>query len=259
MFPLWDRLLVAILAQAEQAPIYNAINQDLTILGHENRTVQAIAVGIFACPSDPDSGIPRAGFFHEANPFPTPLSDLASVSFTSYTGMMGSVYTTALPDWGRDCRVDPIQVARTNGCINDLSPLTTASVTDGLDSTILVAERSTTVLRGLNTTSEPRASETAGWWFAGESGHTLMDARFPPNIHRKGSPLNQGSWASTASSQHPAGVNALFGDGSVRFIKETIDSTPLNPQTGYTVSEVPGVWQKLATRNGGEVISADSY
>jgi hypothetical protein len=39
-------------------------------------------------------------------------------------------------------------------------------------------------------------------------------------------------------------VNFLFGDGSVRFIKNSI-SKP--------------VYGSLATRNGGEVISSDSY
>lgn len=47
-----------------------------------------------------------------------------------------------------------------------------------------------------------------------------------------------------ASSKHPGGTNLLFGDGSVRFIKDSISL-----QT----------YQALGTRNGGEVISSDSY
>jgi len=43
-----------------------------------------------------------------------------------------------------------------------------------------------------------------------------------------------------ARSNHVGGVNALFGDGSVRFVKETIK---------------PEVWQWLSTRAGGEVAS----
>ena len=46
------------------------------------------------------------------------------------------------------------------------------------------------------------------------------------------------------SSYHPGGVNLLFGDGSVHFIK---DSVALN------------IWRALSTRNGGEVISSDQY
>jgi prepilin-type processing-associated H-X9-DG protein len=50
--------------------------------------------------------------------------------------------------------------------------------------------------------------------------------------------------AITATSNHPGGVNVGFGDGSVKFIKDTISY-----QT----------WWGLGTRMGGEVISADSY
>ena len=47
-----------------------------------------------------------------------------------------------------------------------------------------------------------------------------------------------------ASSNHPGGVNALFADGSVHFIKNSV-----NPVT----------WYGLGTIAGGEVISSDSY
>ena len=47
-----------------------------------------------------------------------------------------------------------------------------------------------------------------------------------------------------ASSLHPGGVNALFADGSVRFIKNSIS---------------PVTWTALGTIAGGEVISADQY
>jgi prepilin-type processing-associated H-X9-DG protein len=50
--------------------------------------------------------------------------------------------------------------------------------------------------------------------------------------------------AITARSYHPGGVNALFGDGSVKFIKSTVNGT---------------VWRSLGTVAGGEVLSADSY
>lgn len=50
--------------------------------------------------------------------------------------------------------------------------------------------------------------------------------------------------ALTARSFHPGGVNALFVDGSVKFIKDSVNLT---------------TWQALGSVNGGEVISADSY
>ena len=50
--------------------------------------------------------------------------------------------------------------------------------------------------------------------------------------------------AVTSRSYHPGGVNVLFGDGSVRFIKNSI-----NWQT----------WRALGSVGGGEVISADAF
>jgi prepilin-type N-terminal cleavage/methylation domain-containing protein/prepilin-type processing-associated H-X9-DG protein len=50
--------------------------------------------------------------------------------------------------------------------------------------------------------------------------------------------------AVTARSFHPGGVNALFGDGSVHFVKSTI--------AGLT-------WRALGSVNGGEIVSSDSY
>jgi prepilin-type N-terminal cleavage/methylation domain-containing protein/prepilin-type processing-associated H-X9-DG protein len=46
------------------------------------------------------------------------------------------------------------------------------------------------------------------------------------------------------SSNHPGGVNICFADGSVRFVKSTV-----NLQT----------WWALGTRGGNEVVSSDSY
>jgi prepilin-type processing-associated H-X9-DG protein len=50
--------------------------------------------------------------------------------------------------------------------------------------------------------------------------------------------------AINARSYHPGGVNTLFGDGGVRFVKGTVDGM---------------VWRALGTVAGGEVVSGESF
>jgi len=47
-----------------------------------------------------------------------------------------------------------------------------------------------------------------------------------------------------ARSSHPGGANVLLGDGSVKFMKDSVSLQ---------------AWRGLGTRNGGEVISADAF
>jgi prepilin-type processing-associated H-X9-DG protein len=54
---------------------------------------------------------------------------------------------------------------------------------------------------------------------------------------------NDATFANT-SSHHPGGVNVLMADGSVRFVKNSINQA---------------TWWALGTRGNGEIISSDSY
>lgn len=47
-----------------------------------------------------------------------------------------------------------------------------------------------------------------------------------------------------ATSNHPGGVNVLFGDGSVHWVKDSVS---------------PVIWRGLGTIAGGEVLSANQY
>jgi prepilin-type processing-associated H-X9-DG protein len=50
--------------------------------------------------------------------------------------------------------------------------------------------------------------------------------------------------ATTANSRHAGGVNAAMADGSVKFVKSTVNVL---------------TWRALGTRNGAEIVSADAY
>jgi prepilin-type N-terminal cleavage/methylation domain-containing protein/prepilin-type processing-associated H-X9-DG protein len=95
-----------------------------------------------------------------------------------------------------------------------------AQITDGASQTIFVGE-------------DPDAIN-AMW----VSGHNIFDQFMPINARP---PVEHGE---ELTSQHPGGVNALFVDGSVHFLKNSTDVVPL---------------AALCTRAFGEVISSDNY
>jgi prepilin-type N-terminal cleavage/methylation domain-containing protein/prepilin-type processing-associated H-X9-DG protein len=104
--------------------------------------------------------------------------------------------------------------------------------------------------QGLSTMTAPPLTSREGMsWVMGEMCCTLYNHIAPPNSFSCAAPNYPGNMANMAmqvppSSRHPGGVNMMMGDGSCRFARNSI-----NVQ----------IWQGLGTRNGGEVISSDSY
>jgi len=85
------------------------------------------------------------------------------------------------------------------------------------------------------------------WWASGESAtysHTQLPNRSSCYYPDFGQPQAAAVNVIAASSRHPGGVNVAFGDGSVHFIKSSVS---------------PQAWYAIATVNGGEVVSSDSY
>ena len=85
------------------------------------------------------------------------------------------------------------------------------------------------------------------WWISAQSStysHTQTPNRKSCYYQGTGQPGAAVVNALTASSRHPGGVNTVFGDGSVKFIKSTVNAM---------------AWYALATPNGGEVVSSDAY
>jgi prepilin-type N-terminal cleavage/methylation domain-containing protein/prepilin-type processing-associated H-X9-DG protein len=86
-------------------------------------------------------------------------------------------------------------------------------------------------------------------WAHGSMAMNMFNTVVTPNAYNDTwthCGLNASSRAvlSNADSYHPAGVNCAFGDGSVKFIKDSVSQT---------------TWWALGTRANNEVISADSY
>lgn len=193
------------------------------------------------------------------NPFFHAAGSAWTISATSYTGSFGTVPVLAMPGRFSDCIVPPQVAAQLDGVFNDKQPIRERDILDGLSHTMFVAERSMGVFAR---EASPRPTEGLyhGWWFSGNYADTLFVALEPPNSYQKGprSTMSRG----TAASEHSGGVHVLFGDGSVQWVSDSIDSWPLdgaNPR-GSTLnsdsswSNLPsrGIWQNLATRAGND-------
>jgi len=72
-------------------------------------------------------------------------------------------------------------------------------------------------------------------------GTTQVDVDLVGRGEKTGGPTYA---AINARSYHPAGVNTLLGDGSIRFIKNSIDGS---------------TWRALGSVRSGEIISSDAY
>jgi len=132
---------------------------------------------------------------------------------------------------------------------NTAKPPNIASITDGTSNTIMAGE----VLPS-------NAADSNFWMFNGAYAGTTVPLGFNSNtiIPVAGGPCSSSTWQSPTApigcrfgssakgfiSRHPGGANFLLGDGSVRFLKNSI-----NMQT----------YCALGSRAGGEVVSSDSY
>lgn len=85
-------------------------------------------------------------------------------------------------------------------------------------------------------------------WIHGSMAFTLFNTLAMPNASKwtycSSNTSGSASTFSEADSYHSGGINALMGDGSVKFIKNSVNRN---------------TWWSLGTKANGEVISADAY
>jgi prepilin-type N-terminal cleavage/methylation domain-containing protein/prepilin-type processing-associated H-X9-DG protein len=130
-------------------------------------------------------------------------------------------------------------------------------IRDGTSNTVMFSE-------GLNPTLQNAWGGTVGEITHGDPGGSIFSTWDTPNTKNpdelylpcpqdQGDPGYQAPCVSTAvqwtshyaaRSYHPGGVNAAFGDGSVKFVTNSVGLV---------------VWRQLGTRAGGEVVDTSSY
>lgn len=296
-------MFVRMLPFFEQTTLFNAFNQSLMAGVAEQTTVTGAGISTLWCPSDgaiinyrtiyPAGGNPNGQGSYDGAPWP--------ITYSSYGGNIGTY--DHIPR-----RRDPNYVAQLNQMNGiffyigfptltptvtpnpgynpgSISPCTVAAVTDGLSNTMAFGEHA----QGkLSQTADPDGTVDyvdAHWWTSPTYGDTSFTTLYPQNCFNKcglgDTAANYGNYGATednysesASSFHPGGCNYVFCDGSVRFVKDTINSWAVRTSdcqvigldfgtngTGiFTPSGTKlGVFQALSTRKGGEVISADSF
>jgi prepilin-type processing-associated H-X9-DG protein len=283
--------LVALLPFYEQGALFNAWNSQVEMFGDVNSTIDGFGVGTLWCPSDSSITGYRAVYAPGEifNNLPHPMC------YSNYRGNWG--YWTGTPLGSGSGATDTVHriaairqfngVFVTNGYGSvggaavptnrgaTRGPVRLAAITDGTSNTALFSE----IAHGLLSKHDytPHGSfEDWNWWTSGNLGDTCYTHFWLINPQKRtanNTGLDQaGAFVNGASSFHPGGINVALVDGSVRFIKDSIDTWAFDPATGMPLGVtrdqsvwVPssnvkvGVWQALASINGGEIISADSY
>jgi prepilin-type N-terminal cleavage/methylation domain-containing protein/prepilin-type processing-associated H-X9-DG protein len=287
--------LVRLTPYLEQSAIYSAMNLSLVMYCSENTTVTGAAIGTLWCPSDGNIGGyrytypagygPSVGLVYLNTPMPMTYSSYAgslgmwpffSSNPAKLTQVNGVTYFIGFPP------VNPFTWYGTShpGPPGSIQPARISSITDGLSNTIAFGEHAHGLFSRQPDSNGAVDFNDWNWWVSGNFGDTIFTTYFPMNPQKKlatgyyeGGTFIQGDdLVTAASSFHPGGANFAFCDGSVHFLKESIDSWVIDAKTGlpggvtynapyYKVqpgTRIP-VYQALSSRNGGEVISADSY
>jgi prepilin-type N-terminal cleavage/methylation domain-containing protein/prepilin-type processing-associated H-X9-DG protein len=257
----WGTWLIYVMPFVEQQALYNSWNysgnnvwQPYDVFdspfrygGSANLTVTSTRVSVYYCTSDGGNSSLAGG---PSWPVTSQnyVVNFGNTSTTQEANLNGVVFLGA-PFTDIGSPITAIYGAST-------SPLATSmiirpsSITDGLSNTILTSE----VIVG-------QGFDLRGfsWWFQGAAFETylgpnstspdmMQDAAYCKYPYQNNPPCAGAASILTvttaARSRHPGGVNVGMGDGSVRFVKDSINLI---------------IWRALSTTQGGEIISSDAY
>jgi prepilin-type processing-associated H-X9-DG protein len=236
------------LTYLEQAAVFNAINVNylpwsFEPLGAANLTAVSTRIAVFLCPSDTDL-----------------VADDGQMGHNSYRACAGTKPYNLAAD-------SPDGTGRNDGSFWYQSAIRTAMLTDGTSNTAIFSERCLGTLTRIDPKGDyyvtgtavaecdqadpaatPRADnpleQSGGRWSDGNICYTRYQHILTPNrnsCYLGGIVDNDGPILTTATSRHNGGVNMSTADGSVRFVKDSVNVK---------------VWTALATLAGGDVVDS---
>ena len=267
----------------EQGSLFNIWNTQCdTNAASQNVTARTTQLNAFLCPSDASGGymannivsaggsapIGRLNYF--ASLGATAAQAATTEPISTRHGIFNTRINTTEPQYS-----DAPANTRLNPNYQIGLGATIAEVTDGTSNTVMYSETRRALV--VNTSTANRTDKVTTVFLIADGSYTLDAPKFPEcdssasvltyrgnQYYRPLAPLiyythtvtpnskfadcsNAGNFTKThtsARSYHPGGVNASFADGSVRFIKDSVNIV---------------TWRALGTKAGGEVISSDSY
>ena len=237
----------------EQTPLFNSLNFAFTYTDPTNTTVVATSVATFLCPSDTTQNVPVgwAGTNYVVSegaflPWRWGASDQtgANASFPPPNGGFFADYTYPMSSFTDGLSNTAMISERVLG---DFSNSISTEKSDLYKVQVTVTNFNDAIAQcqaiDITNLSFQNLSTAGAPWVWSHDAETLYRHVNTPN---KRSCMFPPSWRLyiNANSRHAGGVNLLVGDGTVRFIKDSINLA---------------AWQAVGTRNGGEIISADSY
>jgi prepilin-type N-terminal cleavage/methylation domain-containing protein/prepilin-type processing-associated H-X9-DG protein len=236
-----------ILAQLEQAVVYNALNQASPVTTAPNATAFSAKLAVFACPSTSNynDSVPDIS---EWNNGAIPVRKAGIAARSDYEAIGGVQVRRQAPSSSADLSIiqfgpwgEPTYDVASGASLR-YRKARLVDIADGLSNTVLVSERAgrpDIYVKGERDYpypySDPNHSvdhHQAAW---------AISTHFWWLVYLRNQPINQSNYAGYYSF-HPGGAHAALADGSVRFLKE---------------STSPAILTALVTRSGLEVVGAE--
>ncbi|MDO5581752.1 MAG: DUF1559 domain-containing protein [Planctomycetia bacterium] len=245
---------------------------------YEDSSIQALkgVVPHMSCPSDPAAMVPS--YYSDRNL--TPTSYVGSMGDCLYQGSETGTNTRGYFGGGRayegnvkyrtmadliDGTSNTIAISETVNSLKASSVYILSGIgmstwgTSGKAPSDCTAIADTADHRMIKSSVTPAGTTRGNRAYYGNSLVTFFHTVLPPNSPHCLNGVNHWSTAITsAGSYHSGGVNAVYGDGAVKFIPETIEvgsQTSTTDPNGKSMKSPFGVWGALGSIAGGETVA----